>query len=648
MKKLNYLLMVFAAPFLFAQQAGDVVNVEQKLNLTPDGTAEFIANGLGTDVPAPLKDFLKGFKIGLKAYKITYYTNNQNNVLVKATGLLMYPDRNYKLSTIVTDHGTTDYRQNVPSNLKGIMQVGFALELAYALNGYIVMAPDYQGMGTGDGTHMYVNYITEANATIDFVTAAKTVLNQQAVKQYDEYFLTGYSQGAHAAMSTLKRLSISNPTNLKFKYAFLGAGPYDLSESTMKKSFLEKSIYSPSAFLANVINSCNNTGYQTYSNDISEVISPEYLDKYNYHVVQDNGGMLWGPIIWRNLFTSNFINEATNNPNSTFKKCLKSNDVYDWNNRTPTTLGHSNIDNIVAPENTSKAFNTQRSYFSWWDLNKFKLQSLYWGPLDHGGGVVPFVLASNAMFNTLRSGGIFNQWAMLTSKQAETSTQNEIPLYSSQIKPDLGNIKLLEITDINTEKATKRSMPEQNINTLKDGVYLLKVSDHDEIKMIPYIKRTPQEVDENEIAQSENNDILKLRIDSEEITGINIFDENKNIVKNVSKEQYKKNNGINLNNLDSKKYTFEVVTPYYNLQFNKTIKAETLEVQTDIFTKNRQIMARSADNIKNISIYSISGALVSEQNVNKSQFESKNLESGIYIVQMTLSNGKVVNKKVKL
>jgi hypothetical protein len=69
---------------------------------------------------------------------------------------------------------------------------------------------------------------------------------------------------------------------------------------TLQKGVLEKDIYPFTAFLANVLHSCNNTGYQTYNTDISEVISAEYLDRYNYHVVQDNGGLLWGPVIWRN------------------------------------------------------------------------------------------------------------------------------------------------------------------------------------------------------------------------------------------------------------------------------------------------------------------------------------------------------------
>ncbi|MGG7438415.1 T9SS type A sorting domain-containing protein [Chryseobacterium arthrosphaerae] len=651
MKKITTFLIGLTAPFYFAQQAGDLVSAEQKLDLTPQGVVNFIANNLGEQNAPDFVSYLNSFNVGLKGYKITYYTKNENNVLVKATGLLMYPNVGFKLSTVVSDHGTTDSRHNVPSNFKGALTAGFVVELSYVLNGYILMAPDYVGMGTGEGTHPYVDYATEAGATIDFITAANKALAQLNVKRYDEYFLAGYSQGAHAAMSTLKRLSISNPDNIKFRYAYMGDGPYDMSETTLKKGVLEKDIYPFSSFLANVLHSCNNTGYQAYTNDISEVISAEYLDKYNYHVVQDNGGLLWGPVIWRKLFTTNFVNDVTNNPNHKFRQCLKPKDVYDWYNKTPMTLGHSTVDLAIPPENTSKTIDVQRGYYPWWDLNKYKLDSFYWGPIGHVGGIVPFTLASNAKFNTLRSGGLLNQWAIAGSifgKQAATTPTEEPTLSSSQIKPDLGNMQLLEITDFNKEKTEKRSAGERSLSSLKDGVYLLKVSENNENKIIPYIKATPKEIAENEIVQSENNAVLKLKTDQEELTAVYIFDENKNLVKTVSNEQYRETGGISLQDLEDKNYTFEVATPFYNLQFRKAISGQITESNTDIFTQNRQIKVKANSDIRNISIYSISGALVVQQEINKPVFESSSLESGVYVVQLTLTNGKIIHKKVKL
>lgn len=652
MKKITTFLLGITAPFYFAQQAGDVVSAEQKLDLTPQGVINFISNNLGDQDAPEFAGYLNSFNVGLKGYKITYYTKNENNVLVKATGLLMYPNVGFKLSTVVSDHGTTDSRNNVPSNFKGALTAGFVVELSYVLNGYILMAPDYVGMGTGDGVHPYVDYATEAGATIDFITAANKVLGQLGVKRYDEYFLAGYSQGAHAAMSTLKRLSISNPNNIKFKYAYMGDGPYDFSGVTLNKGVLEKDIYPFTSFLANVLHTCNNTGYKTYNSNISEVISAEYLDKYNYHVVQDNGGLLWGPVIWRKLFTTSFVNDVTNNPNNKLRQCMKPKDVYDWYNKTPMTLGHSTVDLAIPPENTSKTIDVQRGYYPWWDLNKYKLDSFYWGPLGHVGGILPFTLASNAKFNTLRSGGLLNEWAIAGSifgKQPAEKTSEKPSLLSSQIKPDLGSMQLVEITDFNKEKTQSRTANERNLSTLKDGVYLLKVSENNENKVIPYIKNTPKEIAENEIVQSATSSLLQLKVDQDELTAVNIFDENKTLVKSISQKQYREAGGINVRDMENKNYIFEVVTPYYNLQFNKAIGSTlSAENMTDIYSQRQQIIAKSVNDIKNISIYSISGALIVQQEVNKPLFESRNLESGVYLVQITLSNGKVINKKVKL
>ncbi|MDN5477113.1 MAG: T9SS type A sorting domain-containing protein, partial [Chryseobacterium sp.] len=153
---------------------------------------------------------------------------------------------------------------------------------------------------------------------------------------------------------------------------------------------------------------------------------------------------------------------------------------------------------------------------------------------------------------------------------------------------------------------------------------------------------------ENEIIQSENNGILKLKLPQEELIAVNIFDANKNLLKTVSQEQYAAHGGIETKDIDNQNNTFEIVTQYYNLQFKKSQDDRSLANKNEIFTKNRQVVARADHGIKNISIYSISGALILQQEVNQPEFESNSLESGIYIVQMMNTDGKTVNKKVKL
>jgi hypothetical protein len=257
-------------------------------------------------------------------------------------------------------------------------------------------------------------------------------------------------------------------------------------------------------------------------------------------------------------------------------------------------------------------------------------------------------LASNAKFNTLRSGGLFNEWAMLTSKNSTNISSKVTDIYSSQIKPELNGKELIEITDFNKENSQSKTAVSNNLSALKDGVYLLKVAENNKTQLIPYIKNTPKTIEENEIVKSYNKNILELKINTEELKAVNIFDENKNLVKTILQEQYIQDGGVNLNTLENQDYTFEVVTQFYNLQFNKRVEGPTPGESINIFTQNKQIIIKSREEIKNIAIYSISGALIQNLEVNKNDFNSNSLEPGIYLVNATLKNGKTVNRKVKL
>ncbi len=190
---------------------------------------------------------------------------------------------------------------------------------------------------------------------------------------------------------------------------------------------------------------------------------------------------------------------------------------------------------------------------------------------------------------------MFNQWAALGSVFGKQSTEPSLEsktstLFSSQIKPDLGNMQLVEVTDFNKEKASSRSANDHSLAALKDGVYLLKVSENSKEKMLPYIRITPKEIAENEIVQSENNAVLKLKIDENELSAVHIFDENKDLVKTVSKDQYEENGGISLKDLDTQKYTFEIITPIITCSSVRTLET--------VNWKTAQIFLRRTDRSK--------------------------------------------------
>lgn len=655
MKKRNLLFLLLISFEMYGQKPGDVISYTNKLDLTPSGVINLINSNLGKNVDNKTVQYLKNFKIGLKAYKIEYYTTNHKKKIIKATGLLMYPNKNYRLSTVVSTHPTTDHRNNVPSNLSGIHGFGFLVELSFALNGYIVMAPDYIGMGDGDGQHPYVHNDTEASATLDFIKAANKVINQiGGINRYNEYFLTGYSQGGHASMATLKRAQQTN--EIRFKHMYTGSGPYDLSYSTLQLGIINKKTYPASTFTASLIYSCKLTGYKVYDKSPDEIIAPKYQEAFKKNIVKDGGGLDWGPKVWRQLYKSSFVNDIINNPNHSLRRCLRANDNYNWHNRTPSTFGYSTEDLIVHINSTRKAKSSQRSYYSIFNLNRYKINDFHWGRFDHGTAIIPYVIASNFKFNTLRAGGFFNIRAALGFKGSEndtTTTEQEnaiIPTYSNIDLQLDSNTTLENITSFGNDSTVSARANTNDLNSLQDGVYYLNIERDGEKQTIPFVKNTPVLVNENEAVKSDNNGLIRLNIDDEDLFQVNIL-ENGKVKEIVKAEDYQKNNGIDLKNLDDGDYTFEVITHEYTVQFNKSVSNSDLKINDDlvVFSSDNKINIKSRINIKEIEVYDISGrSIYRKENINDNTLQTTSLTKGVYIIKSVLVNGKIITKKYTL
>jgi pimeloyl-ACP methyl ester carboxylesterase len=98
-----------------------------------------------------------------------------------------------------------------------------------AAQGFVVAATDYLGYGRSTWPeHPYLHADSQASASIDAMRAARGLAAQRGVALDGKVFVTGYSQGGHAAMATQKAIE----TSLADEFALVGAahmsGPYDL------------------------------------------------------------------------------------------------------------------------------------------------------------------------------------------------------------------------------------------------------------------------------------------------------------------------------------------------------------------------------------------------------------------------------------
>ena len=137
----------------------------------------------------------KKFRSGnVQRYALTYYTKNQYGQNVMASGLVAIPKRvSSQPSTLFYLHGTASGKKNAPSmNSFESRWVGCKV----LKQNEILVAPDYLGLGYGQGHHPYMVKDITTSASIDFYDVARRWLMQSfGIYLNPNTTIAGYSQG---------------------------------------------------------------------------------------------------------------------------------------------------------------------------------------------------------------------------------------------------------------------------------------------------------------------------------------------------------------------------------------------------------------------------------------------------------------------
>lgn len=121
-------------------------------------------------------------------------------------------------------HGTTTEKNfNMASPQTGEAALIAAM---YAAQGYIVVAPNYAGYESSSlSYHPYLNADQQSKDMIDALTAAKKAFSSIGASASNKLFISGYSQGGHVAMATVKALQAAG-TSVTASAPL--SGPYNL------------------------------------------------------------------------------------------------------------------------------------------------------------------------------------------------------------------------------------------------------------------------------------------------------------------------------------------------------------------------------------------------------------------------------------
>lgn len=141
-----------------------------------------------------------GVRTGVKGYRILYRSTNHNGEPVAATGALIFPasETSAKRNVVAWAHPTTGVVSKCAPTL--LPDLAGTIQGIDALNdlGYVVVAPDYVGLGTPD-YHPYLIGTAAGYVALDAVRAAQQLKDTHAGNRFAVW---GHSQGGHAALFT--------------------------------------------------------------------------------------------------------------------------------------------------------------------------------------------------------------------------------------------------------------------------------------------------------------------------------------------------------------------------------------------------------------------------------------------------------------
>lgn len=172
---------------------------------------------------------------GVDFYYLRYMTVGAASENTESSGALMVPTGAAPACSgprpiVLYAHGTqTDKTANLADITNPNNSEGALIAAMFAAHGYIVVAPNYAGYDISTlGYHPFLNASQQSGEMMDALSAARIALpNTFAASTTDsgKLFITGYSEGGHVAMATLRAMGAAGKT---VTAAAPMSGPYAL------------------------------------------------------------------------------------------------------------------------------------------------------------------------------------------------------------------------------------------------------------------------------------------------------------------------------------------------------------------------------------------------------------------------------------
>jgi len=287
-------------------------------------------------------------------------------------------------------HGTIFVRSDAPSFLSYEGQLGFLM----AGLGFTVLMPDYVGLGEDDAhLHPYVHAESEAASGAYLIDALFTSENPLGnAHDANQIFVSGYSQGGHAAMALHRELQ-GNWPQYPVAASAPGSGPYSITGVQFPETFANPSYSNPSYLAYTAL------AWQSVYGNLFEDPSEYFQEPYASQLADLFDGQTPGWQINNALpfLTEDFVQpgvlDLLLNEGEPFAVAAADNDVYAWIPEAPLRMYYCTEDEQVFYQNALEA----EAYMN--ENGAEQVEAINLGAYDHSDCAGQAIFGATLWFN---------------------------------------------------------------------------------------------------------------------------------------------------------------------------------------------------------------------------------------------------------
>ena len=225
---------------------------------------------------------------GMQAWTIRYLSRDDRGAERELTGMVVAPREavpRQPRRVLAWTHGTWGSAEScAPSLSPRFFEKTPAIDAVR--RGYVVVAPDYPGLGS-PGPHPYLVGTVTARSVLDAVRAARAISGAAAGS---DYAVWGESQGGHAALWTGQLQGVDG-TGLRLVGVAAGAPPTDLAAN-----FRQASDANAKAFLSALTTSSWSRYYRVPLR-IGRARTPAIIERLAAKCVSTDSGLKFGTLL---------------------------------------------------------------------------------------------------------------------------------------------------------------------------------------------------------------------------------------------------------------------------------------------------------------------------------------------------------------